>query len=271
MGERGDFKDEREAFGRAAPGSAEALKGELRVNAASKHAEHDAEHGDEAGFDQEGLPHLFRRPADGQQQAGLCRAKLQREEKQQRGKDEGRSDQKQAQTDEQAAKVHAALRRGISVRFEISRHEPDIAQSERGDDLLLQGSLIFTRIGKANGGVAAETVAPELLAIREADEALRRAFVVIPILFVLIANGLGVHRNARFPITAIIHVRNAWKLRRPSLVHLRVRHRQNTRDGEISRFLLQLAPQAHGVVFERERVADSELLIVRQPLRNTDF
>ena len=243
----------------------------LCVSDATEHAEQDASERNDARFHEPGTPHHATRPPHGQQQADLRGATLQREQKQQRREHQRRRDEEHAQTNEQPAEVHAALCRRTGIGFEITRHEADVGevQPQRQHVGLRFGSLAFIR--HADGGEIAKTIGPELLPGGKTDKPLRRAFELVPVFLVLVTDGLHVHRDARLPVTAVVHVGHTGKLRRPGLRDHRMIHRQDARHFEFGRLLLQFTPQADDEVFHLEFAADDELLIVRQPLGDGDL
>ena len=66
---------------------------------------------------------------------------------------------------------------------------------------------------EANGGETAETVAPNLLTGGEADVGLGCALVGVPVILVLVADGVEIHRETGVPVGAVFRVGHAGKVR----------------------------------------------------------
>jgi len=100
----------------------------LGVEHATEQSKHATKKGDDSGFQQQRLAHLHWSPAQGHEQADLWCATFDHEEEQQRGEHQCGGDQEQAQANEQAAEVHAALRSGASLTLEVLHDEADIGE-----------------------------------------------------------------------------------------------------------------------------------------------
>ena len=122
----------------------------------------------------------------------------------------------------------------------------------------------------ANSGETTEAVAPNLLAGGEADVGLGCALVGVPVILVLIADGVEIHRETGVPVGAVFGVGHAGKVRHEGDVRARIVHRDDTTNLELAGALLELAHGPDGVVAQLDIFADPCLQIVRGPLVQPD-
>ena len=122
----------------------------------------------------------------------------------------------------------------------------------------------------ANGGETAEAVAPNFLTGGEADVGLGRALVGVPIILVLVADGIEVHWESGVPVGAVFRVGHTGEVWHEGDVRARVVHRDDTADLELAGAFLELTHGSDGVVAQFYVVADFGLQIVRGPLVQPD-
>ena len=86
----------------------------------------------------------------------------------------------------------------------------------------------------ANGGETAETVAPNFLTGGEADVGLGCAFIGVPVILVLVTDGVEIHRETGVPVGAVFRVGHAGKIRHESNVRAWVIHRDDASNLELA-------------------------------------
>ena len=152
----------------------------------------------------------------------------------------------------------------------------NVTESQAGVDWVkLREQLLAKRClvvggGEAHGGEVSEAVTPEFLSRGQADERLGRAFVLVPVVFVLVADGVEIHRETGVPVGAVCGVGHAGELRHQRPVGARIVHCDDAADGELGRALLELAHGADGVVRQLDLVTDPGLQVVGRPLVEPD-
>ena len=209
-------------------------------------------------------------PSDGEQQSDLGCPSFKCEQEKQRGKNKRCGNQEHAETNEQSPKIDRTLGRRPSLLCEGANLEARIFEREavenRLGDLMFAPAIAF----EPHRGVVPESVLPEFLTGAERNKSLGSGFVLVPILFVLVANGVEIDRNSRLPVPTIVGIRDAGKLGRPLGAHVGVIHRDDALHLECGALRIEFPTFAHDKVAQRDVASEGEPMIIGKPLVDGD-